>query len=227
PRECRARPPRTAARAGAGGGGGEVRQAGGSRHQPPDGRIEEGLGVLHLDAAAGQNAREQFRHAVALHHGERARGAALVEPLAPDAPAHRALDAEKGTGTVMEVHQPLRYLIPVQPRWNFSSWRCSARIQRTVPVTERITTVSVSITSLRKRTPLSRSPLVTPVAANRQSPLTMSSIWYFLRGSLIPIFLARSRFSSVSSTRRHCIWPPMQRSAAAASTPSGAPPMPM
>src|SRR5215468_318061 len=59
-------------------------------------------------------------------------------------------------------------------------------------------------------------PSVTPVAANRQSPLTMSPIWYFLRGSLMPIFAARSRFSSVSSTSRHCIWPPMQRSAAAA-----------
>src|SRR5215204_1445333 len=70
--------------------------------------------------------------------------------------------------------------------------------------------------SLRKRTPLSRSPLVTPVAANRQSPLTMSSMPYFLRGSLMPILMARSRFSSVSSTSRHCIWPPMQRSAAAA-----------
>src|SRR5262245_49174998 len=70
-------------------------------------------------------------------------------------------------------------------------------------------------------------PLVTPVAANKQSPFTMSPIPYFLRGSLMPIFPARSRFSSVSSTSRHCIWPPMQRSAAAASTPSGAPPMPI
>jgi hypothetical protein len=96
-----------------------------------------------------------------------------------------------------------------------------------VPVTERITTVSVSMSSLPNFTPRSMSPLVTPVAANRQSPRTMSSMLYFLRGSRMPILLARSRFSSVSSTRRHCICPPMQRSADAASTPSGAPPMPI
>ena len=69
-------------------------------------------------------------------------------------------------------HRPL----PRQSRWNFSSCRCSARIQRTVPVIERITTVSVSMMSPRKRTPLSMAPVVTPVAANRQSPRTMSSI---------------------------------------------------
>ncbi len=40
-----------------------------------------------------------------------------------------------------------------------------------MPVTERITTVSVSITSLRNLTPDSSEPVVTPVAANRQSPL--------------------------------------------------------
>ena len=43
----------------------------------------------------------------------------------------------------------------------------------------------------RNRTPLSIEPSVTPVAANRQSPVTMSSISYFLRGSLIPILTAR------------------------------------
>src|ERR1700731_97782 len=70
--------------------------------------------------------------------------------------------------------------------------------------------------SLRNLTPRSIEPSVTPVAENRQSPRTMSSIWYFLRGSRIPILAARSRFSSVSRIRRLCIWPPMQRSAAAA-----------
>ena len=75
-------------------------------------------------------------------------------------------------------------------------------------------------------TPFSIGPVVTPVAANRQSPLTMSSISYFFFGSLMPIFSVRSRNSSLSITSRVCIWPPMQRSAAAASTPSGAPPMP-
>src|SRR5262249_5136910 len=55
---------------------------------------------------------------------------------------------------------------------NLSNWRCSARIQRTVPVAERITTVSVSIRSFLMRTPCSIEPLVTPVAENRQSPCT-------------------------------------------------------
>ena len=62
-----------------------------------------------------------------------------------------------------------------QSRWNLSSWRCSAWIQRTVPVAERMTTVSVWMTSPQKRTPLSIPPVVTPVAANRQSPRTMST----------------------------------------------------
>ena len=38
---------------------------------------------------------------------------------------------------------------------------------------------------------------------------------------------ARPRSSSLRNSSRPCIWPPMQRSAAAASTPSGAPPEPM
>ncbi len=60
---------------------------------------------------------------------------------------------------------------------DFSSWRCSAWIQRTVPVTERITTVSVSITSLAElHAAAACEPSVTPVAANRQSPRTMSSM---------------------------------------------------
>src|SRR5262249_51521058 len=56
-----------------------------------------------------------------------------------------------------------------QSRWNFSSCRCWAVIRRTVPVTERMTTVSVSMISLPNLTPRSMAPSVTPVAANRQS----------------------------------------------------------
>src|SRR5580704_9066755 len=82
-----------------------------------------------------------------------------------------------------------------------------------VPLVERISTVSVSIMVLANCTPRSMRPSVTPVAANRHSPLTMSSIWYFFLGSLIPIRATRSRFSSVSITRRVCIWPPMRRTA--------------
>jgi hypothetical protein len=50
---------------------------------------------------------------------------------------------------------------------------------------------------------------------------------YFRSGSETPILAARSRFSGVSRIRRPCICPPMQRSAPAAITPSGAAPMPM
>ena len=42
-------------------------------HQPPHGRIEESLDLVDLDAAAGEDARQQFRHAVALRDRERAR----------------------------------------------------------------------------------------------------------------------------------------------------------
>ena len=59
-------------------------------HQPLEGRIEKGLDLVRLDAAAGEDAREQFRHAVALRDGERARLPALVEPVAPGAAGRRA-----------------------------------------------------------------------------------------------------------------------------------------
>ena len=42
----------------------------------------------------------------------------------------------------------------------------------------------------------------------------------------MPMRRARLRSSSLRNNSRPCIWPPMQRSAAAASTPSGAPPEP-
>ena len=65
-------------------------------HQRPHGRIEEARHVLDRDAAPGQDARQEFRHVVvALRDGERLRGAALVEPVAPGAAARRVFDAEK------------------------------------------------------------------------------------------------------------------------------------
>jgi hypothetical protein len=64
-------------------------------HQLPHGWIEEALDVVGLDAAAGQNARQQLRHTLPLHDRQRARGAALVEPVAPGTAADRALDAEE------------------------------------------------------------------------------------------------------------------------------------
>ena len=137
-------------------------------HQRAHGRIEEALDLVGLDAAPGEHARQQLRQAVPLRDRQRARGAALVEPVAPGAAADGALDAEEERALRKgDVHgrcpgpdeaAPATTLAefqrsPGQSRWNFSSCRCSARIQRTVPVTERITTVSVSMTSLPKRTP--------------------------------------------------------------------------
>ncbi len=64
-------------------------------HQPLERRIEIGADRVRLDLAPGDDAGEQFRHAVALHDRERPRIAAVVEPVAPRAPGHGALDAEE------------------------------------------------------------------------------------------------------------------------------------
>ena len=54
-------------------------------HQALEGRVEEGLHVLDLDAAAGDDAREKLGDAVALRNRQRALRAALVQPVAPGA----------------------------------------------------------------------------------------------------------------------------------------------
>ena len=64
-------------------------------HRALDGRIEKRIDRIGLDIAAGENARQQFRQIVALRDGERARGAALVEPVAPSAPGRRVFDAKE------------------------------------------------------------------------------------------------------------------------------------
>ena len=64
-------------------------------HQPPHRRIEERLDLVGLDAAAGQDARQQLRNIVPLRDGQRARRRALVEPVPPRPAANRALDAEE------------------------------------------------------------------------------------------------------------------------------------
>ena len=51
--------------------------------------------VLHLDAAAREDAREKLGQVVALRDRKRARRAALVEPVAPSAPGGGVLDAEE------------------------------------------------------------------------------------------------------------------------------------
>ena len=98
---------------------------------------------------------------------------------------------------------------------------------RTVPVIERYTTVSVWMTSRPNFTPSSSGPSVTPVAADDHvAGGQVGHVVFLASGSLMPISRRARRFSCVSRIRRPCIWPPTQRSAAAASTPSGAPPMP-
>jgi len=67
----------------------------------------------------------------------------------------------------------------------------------------------------------------TPVAANTTSPEAKSVNVYLRLKSLMPSFSARRRSSSLRKTRRVCNCPPTQRSAAAAKTPSGAPPCPI
>jgi hypothetical protein len=73
-----------------------VRQHIGIRHQCPYRRIEKGRDLVDLDATPGEDARQQLGHVVvALRDRERTRRTALVEPVTPGAPAHRALDAEE------------------------------------------------------------------------------------------------------------------------------------
>src|SRR5438093_615717 len=57
---------------------------------------------------------------------------------------------------------------------------------------ERMTTDCVAAPPLKKRTPLRKSPLVTPVAANTTWPRAISSSVKILFGSVIPILRARS-----------------------------------
>ena len=56
-----------------------------------------------LDAAAGEHARQQLRQVVPLRDRERARRAALVEPVAPGAPGRRVLDAEEDAVHVVNI----------------------------------------------------------------------------------------------------------------------------
>ncbi len=65
------------------------------RHQALEGRVEIAADRIRLDLAPGDDAGEQLRHPVALHDRERARIAALVEPVTPRAPGHGAFDAEE------------------------------------------------------------------------------------------------------------------------------------
>ena len=65
------------------------------RAWPLDARIEKRVDRVGLDIAAGNDAREQFGDLVALRDRQRARRAALVEPVAPSAAGRRIFDAEE------------------------------------------------------------------------------------------------------------------------------------
>ena len=64
-------------------------------HRAFDGRIEKSVDRVGLDIAAGEDARQQFGNLVALRDRQRARRAALVEPVAPGAAGRRSFDAEE------------------------------------------------------------------------------------------------------------------------------------
>ena len=63
--------------------------------QPFDAGIEERFGLVGLDAAAGQHARQKFRNAEPLRDSERARLPSRVETVAPGPARGRVLDAEE------------------------------------------------------------------------------------------------------------------------------------
>jgi hypothetical protein len=67
-------------------------------HQTPDRGVEKILDFVEGNVASGENAREQFRQAVALADRGSGLHAAQVQPVAPDTAADRALDTEEGSG---------------------------------------------------------------------------------------------------------------------------------
>ena len=76
---------------------------------------------VDLDIAPGEHAREQLRHAVTLRHRERARVAALIEPVAPDAAAHRVPHVEEEPA-----HRPIMRLMYGRASVGAREWRTSA-----------------------------------------------------------------------------------------------------
>jgi len=143
------------------------------RHQPAEARLEELRRCIDTDAARRENAGEQFRQLMPLHHGGSGEAGGGIEPVVPAAAGHRPVDAEEAapSGRTEFRHQGIDQLSAA----NFSSSRWVALMKRMVPLDERITSVSVVMRPSRaKRTPFSMLPSVTPVAANRTSPRTIS-----------------------------------------------------
>ena len=126
-----------------------------------DGRVEKPLDGFGRNAAAGEHARGNLRHAMTLRDGKCRHLLAFRQPMCPGGSGGRAAHAEEEA------------LFAAQGR-SRSLWR--AFISRTVREDERSTMVSVMISLPLKRTPESRLPSVTPVAAKSTSPFTRSSI---------------------------------------------------
>src|SRR5664279_897722 len=123
---------------------------------------------------------------------------------------------------------------PRSPRHAVTPWAtrversgsCWVWMKRIVPDLARMDSDQVLIRPVPKRTPLSRPPSVTPVAAKKMSsPPTRSLVVRILLRSY-PWLIASWRSSSLRGASRAKISPPRQRSAAAAITPSGVPPVP-
>ena len=72
-----------------------LRHRGGIGHQFADGRIEKILDRFDPDVAPGQHPRQHLGQLMALHDRERARGAARIEPVAPQFSGRRLHNAEK------------------------------------------------------------------------------------------------------------------------------------
>jgi hypothetical protein len=52
--------------------------------------------LIHLDAASGENASQQFGDVMPLSNGDSACGAGFIQAVAPEPAASRLLDAKKG-----------------------------------------------------------------------------------------------------------------------------------
>ena len=92
------------------------REGVGIRHQPLHGGIEERLDVVHLDAASGENARQQFRRRVALRDRERAGAAALIEPRPPRSATRRSA-RRRETGDSFAMSASMIYSRPGGEDW--------------------------------------------------------------------------------------------------------------
>ena len=169
-------------------------------HQPLDAGIEIGRNLIGLDAAACQ-ARAPAIPA------RRAR-CAIVSARACPRSSRRSRHARPGRGFLHAEEKPLgsvrrrcrqcrhrhttRSIGADEERsscWSAEMKFCrTADVRRTPGAPFRSPSASPPSRSrsppCRTCTPLSMAPLVTPVAANRQSPFTMSSISYFFFGIL-------------------------------------------